>query len=139
MFSRIMAPVDLGHLGQLERALTVTADEAKHHGCPVTFVSVTGSAPGPHGHTPEEFEQKLNAFAAKQADAHGIQADAHAIVAHDPSIDLDGKLVTAVDEIGADLVIMASHPPGVADYFWPSHGGKLASHTGASVMLVRDS
>lgn len=32
MFKRIMAPGDLLHLGILERALKVTAEEARHHG-----------------------------------------------------------------------------------------------------------
>ncbi|EBA09476.1 universal stress protein [Sagittula stellata] len=138
MFRHIMIPVDLGHMEKLERALGVAAAEAKQHGCPVTYVSVTGNTPGPQGHSPEEFQSKLAKFAADQAAAHGIETDAHTIVAHDPSIDVDDKLLAAVDEIGADLVVMASHPPNMADYFWPSHGGSLASHASVSVMLVRD-
>jgi nucleotide-binding universal stress UspA family protein len=37
--------------------------------------------------------------------------------------------------VGADLVIMASHIPKLFDL--GSHGGRVASHTSASVMLVR--
>ena len=48
------------------------------------------------------------------------------------------EFVKAVEDTGADLVIMASHKPGLAEYFWPSNGGKLASHSGVSVLLVRD-
>ena len=138
MFRHIMIPVDLGHLDKLQKALDVAAAEAKHHGCPVTYVSVTGNTPGPQGHTPEEFKSKLADFGAAQAETHGISAHAHTVVAHDPSVDVDDKLLAAVEEIGADLVIMASHPPNVADYFWPSHGGSLASHASVSVLLVRD-
>ena len=60
------------------------------------------------------------------------------MIAHDPTTDVDDALLKAVDETGADLVVMASHKPGLAEYFWPSNGGKLAGHTGVSVMLVRD-
>ena len=61
----------------------------------------------------------------------------HAAVAHDPTTEIDDALMKAVGETGSDLVVMASHVPGVMDYIWPSHGGKLASHSRASVLLVR--
>jgi nucleotide-binding universal stress UspA family protein len=138
MFRHIMTPVDLGHLDKLRRSLDAVAAMAAQTGAKVTFVSVTGNAPGPHGATPEDFKMKLAGFAAKEATAQDYEVDIHVIVAHDPSHDIDAKLRDAVEEIGADLVIMASHAPGVADYFWPSHGGALASHTKASVLLVRD-
>ena len=138
MFQRIMAPVDLAHLDSLDRALTITASEARHHGAQVIFVSVTAATPGPVAQNPDEFRQKLEAFASQQAESRDIQASAHAIVSHDPTTDIDDALLAAVDETGADLVIMASHKPGVAEYFWPSNGGKVASHSAASVFVVRD-
>ena len=138
MFRKIMAPVDLGHLDRIARALEVTAAEARHHDASVVYVSVTGNVPGPQGHNPEEFKEKLDVFAKGQAEAHGIDATAYAIVSHDPTIDVDDKLLAAVKETGADLVIMASHHPDFADYFWPSNGGKVAEHADASVMVVRD-
>lgn len=139
MFQRIMAPVDLAHLDKLEKALAVTAGEAKHHGAPVTFVSVTYSGPSSLAHNPEEFKAKLDAFAEAQGKEHGISASAHMVVTPDPTVEVDNALLKAVDECGADLVIMASHQPGVAEYFWPSNGGKVATHTGASILIVRDS
>lgn len=138
MFRRIMAPIDLAHLGRLERAIEVTVDEARHHGAHVDFVMVTAATPGPLGHTPDEVRHKLEAFAAAQSEAHGIDASGHLIVSHDPAVDVDDALLKAVRKLGADLVIMASHKPGLAEYFWPSNGGKLASHSGVSVLLVRD-
>lgn len=139
MFQRIMAPVDLAHLDKLDRALRVTAEEARNHGAAVTYVSVTAAAPGPLAHNPKEFETRLRAFADEQARTHGIDASAHVIVSHDPTTDVDDALLRAVKDTGADLVIMASHKPGVADYFWPSNGGKVAGHTDASVFVVRES
>ena len=55
MFNRIMAPVDLGHLDRIRRALEVTAAEARNHDASVTFVSVASNAPGPQAHNPDEF------------------------------------------------------------------------------------
>lgn len=138
MFKRILAPVDLGHLNRLERALAVTADLAKRYGAPVTYVSVTAPTPGPLARNPAEFADRLAAFAAGQAGAHGIEAAPLALTSHDPTADVDDALMAAVRDTGADLVVMASHRPGLAEYFWPSNGGKLAAHAAASVLLVRD-
>ena len=137
MFSRIMAPVDLVHAERLVKALAVTADLAQHYDVPVTYVAVAAATPGPLGHNPAEFADRLAAFAAGQADAHGIAATGLALTSHDPTTDLDDTLLKAIDEIGADLVVMASHIPNVADHVWPSNGGKLAGHASASVFVVR--
>ena len=59
------------------------------------------------------------------------------MVSHDPAVDLDDALVKAVHETKSDLVVMATHIPNVADHVWPSNGGRLATHTDASVFLVR--
>lgn len=137
MFTRIMVPVDLVHAGKLERALACAADLARLYNCPVSYVGVTASAPGPLGHNPKEYAEKLAAFGDDQAAARGVTADSHAVISHDPTTDLDDALLKAVDEIGADLVVMASHIPGLTDYLWPSNGGKIAAHSGASVFVVR--
>lgn len=138
MFKSIMVPVDLAHLDRIDRALQVAADLAGHYRAKVTYVSVTAPTPGPLAHNPEEFKRKLDAFATQDAEKRGVTAETRVMIAHDPTTDVDDVLMRAVDETGADLVVMASHKPGLAEYFWPSNGGKLASHTGVSVMLVRD-
>ena len=137
MFKRIMTPVDLAHAQKLEAALTCAADLAKHYNVPISYVGVTSPAPSKTAHNPQEFEQKLNAFAAAEASKHGIQATAHTTIAHDPSIEIEDALMRAIDEVGADLVVMASHIPNVIDHIWPSNGGKLAQHAKCSVMVVR--
>lgn len=138
MFQHILAPVDLAHLDDLQRALDVTASQAKHYDAPVTYVSVTASGPTKLVNTPEEFQTKLAAFARHQAEIHGIEAKSLALVTNDPTTEVDDILLLAVNDTGADLVIMGSHKPGLVDYFWPSNGGKIASHSAASVMVVRD-
>lgn len=137
MFKRIMAPVDLAHREKLARALAATGDIAKHYNTPVTYVGVSASAPGTLGHNPAEFAETLSNFAAEQAEKYGISADSKPVISHDPTIDLDHTLLKTVDEVGADLVVMASHVPGLADYIWPSNGGTIAGHSHASVFVVR--
>lgn len=137
MFSKIMTPVDLSHLDRLQRTLDCAADLAGHYGADLVYVGVTVETPGPLGHNPDEYAERLTAFAAEQSKAHGITASAHPVTGHDPTIDLDDALFRAIDETGADLVVMQSHIPNLTDYIWPSNGGKLAAHAKISVMVVR--
>lgn len=137
MFKRIMAPVDLVHVDSLGRALDCAADLAKHYGVPISLVGVTSSAPSRVARNPEEFGQKLSAFAETQASLHGVEVSAHTAIAHDPTTEIDDALMRAIDETGADLVVMASHLPDVMDHVWPSNGGKLAEHATCSVLVVR--
>ncbi|WP_321338934.1 universal stress protein [uncultured Cohaesibacter sp.] len=137
MFNTIMVPVDLRHTSKLEKTLTIAADMARTNEAAVIFVGVTGPEPGDLGHTSAEFGDRLQAFASAQMQARGINATAHVIVANDPAVDLNKKLMEAVEATGSDLVIMASHIPNISDYIWSSHGGHLASHSRASVFLVR--
>lgn len=138
MFSKIMVPVDLAHKEKLVKGLQCGADLAKHYGAEVIMVGVTADTPGSVAHTPEEYRTKLDAFAADFGASNSVKASGKAIVVNDPAIDLDSILLKAVEETGADLVVMASHVPGIKEYIWPSNGGKIAGHAAASVMVVRD-
>ena len=137
MFSKIMVPVDLAHEDKLTRALTCARDLAKLYGASVTYVGVTGSAPSALGHSPEEFTSRLEAFASDRAAEDGIETRAHAITSHDPAAEMNRALSRAVTDTGADLVVVASHVPGLAEHLRESHGGSLAEHSACSVMVVR--
>ncbi|SDG31827.1 universal stress protein [Alloyangia pacifica] len=137
MFKRIMVPVDLTHADRLAKALNVAGDLAAHYGARLIYVGVTASTPSSIAHTPHEYGEKLAAFAKAQGLAAGVEAESHPVISHDPAVDLDPALVKAVSEVDADLVVMASHIPGLADHFWPSNGGTIASRAAVSVMVVR--
>ncbi|MDQ2089801.1 universal stress protein [Marimonas arenosa] len=137
MFRKIMVPVDLAHEAGLTRALSCAGDLARHYGAELVYVGVTAPTPSALAHNPAEFERKLEAFAAAQGETIGVNATAHMAIGHDPTTDVDDALLRAVDDTGADLVVMASHIPTLTDYVWPSNGGKIAAHASASVLVVR--
>ncbi len=137
MFNTIMTPVDLAHPKSLSKALGCTADLAKAYDAQVVLVGVTATTPGSVAHTPEEYSDKLRQFAKEQGALHGFSAQTHMMISHDPTADLDDKLLGAISETGADLVVMASHLPNIADVVWPSNGGKIATHADISVLIVR--
>lgn len=138
MFSKIMVPVDLRHVDRMQKALAVAADLARLYSVGICYVGVTSPEPSDLGHRPEEFAEKLDSFAKGQADMHGQATTSHMVVSHDPTAELDDSLQDAVRQTGADLVVMASHLPNVTDHIWASHGGTLAMHSSASIMLVRE-
>ncbi|MGY6634413.1 MAG: universal stress protein [Alkalilacustris sp.] len=137
MYTRIVVPVDLARLDALEKALATAGDLARHYCVSVTYVGVAGTVPDAVARTPAEFARKLEAFVQTQAERHGIEATAHPLTSTDPSADLSRVVRAAVREIGADLVVMASHAPSALDWIVPSRGGSVAEHSEASVFIVR--
>jgi len=137
MYSKIMVPVDLAHTDRLAKAIDAAGALAKLWGAELVFVAVAAAVPGSIAHNPDEFGKKLDAFAEEQGASHGVTATAHAVISHDPATDLDPTLLDAVEDTGADLVVMASHIPNLTDYVWPSNGGTVATRASASVFVVR--
>jgi nucleotide-binding universal stress UspA family protein len=137
MYRKIMVPVDLAHIERLEKAITTATDLAKHYRIPICFVGVTPETPTEVAHTPMEFGEKLEAFGARQSEKHGLQVDTAAYPSHDPAVDLDRTLIAAAKESGADLIVMASHVPGLQEHVFASNAGAVASHAGVSVFVIR--
>lgn len=137
MFKKILVPVDLEHIDRLQKALTVAAAEAGQHGASVVYMGVTEETPGDVAHNPKEYESKLAAFVAQQAQTHGITAEALAVVSTDPAVEINKLILKTVKDTGADLVVMASHPPRMLDWILPSHGGHIAEHSEVSVFVIR--
>lgn len=137
MYSKIMVPVDLGHTDKLDKAIKVAADLSGHYGAPVCFVGVTASPPSAVAHSSEEYAQKLEAYATEQGRAQGLSIATKTVISHDPARDLDDRLGEAAHELGADLIVMASHVPNFAEHIFASNAGYLASHVDTSVFIVR--
>lgn len=139
MYNKIMVPVDLEHTEKIEKALHSAAELAGSYGIPVCYVAVMGRVPNRVAPNPEEFETQLNLFAREQADRYGIATESKAVSSVDVPVELDDKLIAAIDEVGADLVVMASHIPGVTDklHLISSNAAYIVRHSSVSVFVVR--
>ena len=137
MHRKIMVPVDLAHIERLDKAITTATDLAKHYGIPICFVGVTAETPTEVARTPKEFGEKLKQFGATQSKKHGLDIDTAAYSSHDPAVDLDDTLIAAAKENGADLIVMASHVPGLPEHIFASNAGAVAAHAEVSVFVVR--
>ncbi|MBW0159562.1 universal stress protein [Sedimentimonas flavescens] len=136
-YTHIMLPIDLEHADRMGKAIETALALAVQFGAKLTLVGVTSELPGVSAHNPTEFKEKLSALAQRLGEGLPQSAESRTYVAHDPSVQIDGILLDAIKDVGADLVVMASHIPNVLNAIWPSHGGKMASHADVSVFVVR--
>lgn len=137
MYSTIMVPVDLEHATTLEKAIRTAADIGKLYQSKVILVGVVSSAPSSVAHNPEEFAQKLEQFTQSSTEQCGYPMQSKAVTCNDPVAELDRALEKVGDEVGADLVVMASHVPGLMDHFFHANASHLAEHEHISVFIVR--
>lgn len=137
MYKKIMVPVDLAHIELLEKAIISATDIAKLYSIPICFVGVTAETPTGVARNPQEFAHKLAEFGTGQSQAHGVPIETASYPSHDPAVDLDKTLINAARENGADLVVMASHVPGLPEHIFASHAGTVAAHSKISVFVVR--
>lgn len=137
MYKKIMVPVDLAHASTVEKAIKIAADLGKLYDAEVFLVGVTATAPGAAAHDPAEYEQKLEKFAADHSATLGHKLTPKSVLCNDPAAELDEALEDFGKEINVDLVVMASHVPGLMDHLFHSKAGHLAMHTSISVFVVR--
>jgi nucleotide-binding universal stress UspA family protein len=129
--------VDLAHADKLTRTLDAAVTLARPDGATLVYAGVGTGTPGSVAHNPKEFSDKRQAFADAQQRAHGRPVEAHAVISHDPAVELDDKLIAAARDVDADLVVMASHVPGVIDHWFHSNAGQVAQYAPISVLVVR--
>jgi len=137
MYSTIMVPIDLAHAATLEKAIRTATDIGKLYQSKVILVGVVSSAPSSVAHNPEEFAQKLEQFTQSHTEQCGYPMQSKAVTCNDPVAGLDRVLEEVGDEVGADLVVMASHVPGFMDKLFHANASHLAEHEHISVFIVR--
>ncbi|KAA2317153.1 universal stress protein [Pseudooceanicola sediminis] len=137
MYDRIAVPVDLAHPDRSEKALKSAAALSRSFSADVIVVGVTSALGSEVAGDPKEFANRLAEFANERSGALGLDLRSHVVISHEMEVEVDQELLRAIEETGADLIVMASHAPKLTDLLWPSNGGRVASHARISVMLVR--
>lgn len=132
-----MVPLDLVHRDTISKAVDLACNMAREHNAEIHFVSVTGELPNEVASSSGEYGQVLEEFSEHKAKQYGVTTHALNLHSADPTAEVNSRLLDAVDSTGADLVIMASHVPGIMDHIFGTHGGHMASHAKVSVFVVR--
>lgn len=138
MISRILVPVDLSNIDKLTKALDLAARIAKENDATVVYVSVVDSIPTTSTRTEaERAKPLLDGFADDQAKAHGIVTADQITLRGDLHLNVGSEIINSAKEAGCDLIVMASHVPGIKDHIFSSNAGYVASHAPISVYVVR--
>jgi len=136
MFKTILVPIDMAHVAEGK----VNIDFAVEHGAngaDIILLNVVEEIPGwAAAELPanliEQSRTKAKTDLQAIANASGLSMDVEVRSGHPYKTILD----VAKDK-GADLIIIASHQPGLQDYFLGSTAAKVVRHAKCSVLVMR--
>lgn len=134
MYKTILVPVDLSH-AEHGRETLKTAREIGGSSASITVLFVASEIPGyVAAELPEGLLQRNVQKAAENLKAIAAEAQAKAMVkTGHPST----TILETAKEIGADLIVVASHRPGIEDYFLGSTASRVVRHSACSVLVDR--
>lgn len=139
MFKTILVPVDISQLDAAIQALSLAKDVAKARGGKIVLLNVVEEVPNYIAaeipaeilsNSVERAETELMAFAERE----GMAGDAEIVIRRGHAA---RDILTFASERKADMIVMASHDPGIADYFLGSVAGHVVRHAHCSVLVVR--
>lgn len=138
MYTRILVPVDLDNADKLSKSLELAAKIAKENNAKVVYVDVVDAIPTMSPRTEgEKTADQLRKFATTQAQAFDIQTEDQVALRGDLHVNVGADIVKAAKDYDCDLIVMASHVPGIKEHFLSSNAGYVASHAPVSVYVVR--
>ena len=142
MFQNILVAIELDHDAQNDELLRVASDIASFDGAKVNLLNVIAAAPAVVSQfLPESFEKMAFEKIEKDLTAQASKiklADGAATVSVRFG-DVYQEILAHANKIGADLVIVASHKPDVADYLLGSTAARIVRHATCSTLVVRQS
>ncbi len=139
MFKTILVPVDISQVDAAIQALSLAKDVAKARGGKIVLLNVVEEVPNYIAaeipaevltNSVERAETELTAFAERE----GLAGDVEIVIRRGHA----GRDILAfAGERKADMIVMASHDPGIVDYFLGSVAGHVVRHAHCSVLVVR--
>ena len=139
MTKSILVPIDISSDNAGASAIPVAQDLARSNGGKVTLLNVVEHVGGyTRTYLPEDYCEQA------AAEAKTILADIAA--KHDLPKDTDiavregvpaSEILAHAKAIKADIIVLPSHDPGLADFFLGSVAARVVRHAHCSVMVVR--
>ncbi len=139
MINTILVPIDIAAEEAASAARGLARDQADKYGGRIVLLNVVEEVPGyVISQLPTGFHQKALEEAAallkKIAVKNGLADSAETIIREGhPST----QILEHAGEIGADMIVIASHDPGIADYFLGSVAARVVRHAHCSVLVAR--
>ena len=139
MYKEILLAVDLEDENSWRKALPAAVEYAKAFGSRIHVISVVPEFGMVREYFPDDYEEKLKESVKTQlhqfTSGH-IPKDIQVqhIIAHGA---IYQEIIAAAEEVNADLIIMASHRPGLANYLLGPNASRVVRHSSKSVLVVR--
>lgn len=136
MYKTILVPIDMSHVAEGKANIDLAAQHAAA-GADIILLNVVEDIPNwaavelPTGlldRSLEASQSELKAIAA----AAGMKVKVVVRTGHSYN-----TILNVAEEKNADLIIIASHRPGLRDYFLGSTAAKVVRHAACSVLVVR--
>jgi len=136
MFKTILVPVDVAHADSSQAILEVAANNASDDANIVLLNIVEEIPKWAAIELPDNIQEKSVAESNKALKAIADASD------QDPEVvvRIGHPYQTILDEAekrGAELIVIASHKPGLQDYLLGSTAAKVVRHAKCSVLVVR--
>ncbi|MCF6272345.1 MAG: universal stress protein [Rhodobacteraceae bacterium] len=142
MYKKIFVPVDLNQESSWKSAFPVAVKMAQENGASLAVLSVVpdfgmsivGSffPPDYAENVLKEAEKNLKALVDREVPA---DMEVSSYVRHGT---IYKRIIKAADELGADLIVLASHRPETKDYLLGPNAARVVRHARQSVFVVRE-
>ncbi len=139
MIRKILIPIDVAADDPGREAMALAKELAANHYAKLVLLTVRETMPGYVSiHMPEGLEEKMAAAVSDRlneiAEKNGMPDSAEKLVRNgNPA----AEILEVAEETDADMIVISSHDPGVADYFIGSVAARVVRHAHCSVLVVR--
>ena len=135
MYDHVLVPIAIDHGEGTQHALEIAA-QLMSEGGRISALTVIEPVPGfianelPEGQVEKTMNELLEALKGEISGVEGVEP--HVVHGH------PGRTIVdyAVDN-GADCIVIASHKPGLSDYFLGSTAARVVRHAPCAVHVVR--
>ena len=139
MFKKVLVPIDLSHEQKTEALLSAAKTVAQQNDCELTLINVIAQVPSyVEVEVPADLEAKVSADVTRRlqglAEKFSLPPSSEIKVVHGNA---PHEIVELAEEIGADLILIASHQPEFSDYLLGSVSAKVVRHARCSVLVLR--
>lgn len=135
MYNNILVPVALDHQHDTAEAIEV-AEKLRGEGGKITLLSVVEAIPGyVAGYLPEGQQEKNRAEieASLKAEAGTVKGVESKVIVGHPG----GSIVDYAKDHDVDLIVIASHKPGLQDFFLGSTAARVVRYSQCGVHVMR--
>ena len=136
MYKTILVPIDMSHIAKGKANIDLAAQHAAT-GARIILLNVVEEIPNwaavelPAGLLEKSLEASQSELKAI-ATAAGMKVEVEVRTGHSYN-----TILEVAEKKNADLIIIASHRPGLQDYFLGSTASKVVRHANCSVLVVR--